>query len=149
MTSRLAAFARLSAFVFAGAIILSACSGDSPPAELETPAGDGSSGVTIERLLNAARTPEEWLTYGGTYDEQRYARLSGVNKDNVADLGVAWTYDLATSRGVESTPIIHDGIMYVTGAWSIVYALDAKTGQSRLWRTDRTNRLHITGNDSR
>ena len=48
------------------------------------------------------------------------------------DLGVAWTYDLETSRGVEATPIVVDGVMYVTSAWSIVYALDAKTGKE-LW----------------
>lgn len=91
--------------------------------------------VTAERLLNAAETPQEWLTYGGTYDEQRFARLSQIKTDNVADLGIAWTYDLATSRGVEATPIISNGVMYVTGAWSIVYALDAKTGKE-LWVYD-------------
>ena len=99
-----------------------------------TQAGDGA-GVTTERLLNAEKTPQEWLTYGGTYDEQRYARLSQIDKKNAGELGIAWTYDLATSRGVEATPIIVDGVMYLTGAWSIVYALDAKTGKE-LWVYD-------------
>ena len=88
--------------------------------------------VDAQRLLNAAATPEEWLTYGGTYDEQRHSRLTQINVDNVSGLGVAWTYDLATERGVESTPIVVDGVMYVTSAWSVVYALDAKTGRE-LW----------------
>ena len=88
--------------------------------------------VDAQRLLNAAATPEEWLTYGGTYDEQRHSRLTQINIDNVSELGVAWTYDLATERGVESTPIVVDGVMYVTSAWSVVYALDAKTGRE-LW----------------
>jgi len=88
--------------------------------------------VDSQRLLNAAATPEEWLTYGGTYDEQRHSALEQINTDNVAQLGVAWTYDLATERGVESTPIVVDGVMYVTSAWSVVYALDAKTGKE-LW----------------
>lgn len=91
--------------------------------------------VTDARLLNAAQTPEEWLSYGGTYDEQRHARLTGITKENISDLGVAWTYDLATGRGVESTPIVVDGVMYVTSAWSIVYALDARTGEE-LWVYD-------------
>lgn len=73
----------------------------------------------------------EWLTYGGTYDEQRHSKLTAISKENVGELGVAWTYDLATNRGVESTPIVVDGVMYVTSAWSVVYALDAKTGAEK------------------
>ena len=91
--------------------------------------------VDAQRLLNASQTPEEWLTYGGTYDEQRHSALKQINTNNVDQLGVAWTYDLATERGVESTPIVVDGVMYVTSAWSVVYALDAKTGQE-LWVYD-------------
>ncbi len=92
-------------------------------------------GVTDAALSAAVSNPETWLTYGGDYKEQRHSRLSGITKDNIADMGVAWTYDLSTGRGVESTPIIHDGIMYVTGAWSIVHALDAKTGEE-IWTYD-------------
>lgn len=91
--------------------------------------------VDADRLLNAAATPEEWLTYGGTYDEQRHSRLKQINTGNVNQLGVAWTYDLATARGVESTPIVVDGVMYVTSAWSVVHALDARTGEE-LWVYD-------------
>jgi PQQ-dependent dehydrogenase (methanol/ethanol family) len=87
--------------------------------------------VDDARILTAS-AKEEWLTYGGTYDEQRHSTLSQINRANVSDLGVAWTYDLATNRGVESTPIVVDGVMYVTSAWSVVYALDAKTGEE-LW----------------
>ncbi|WP_290482567.1 PQQ-binding-like beta-propeller repeat protein, partial [Hyphomonas sp. UBA3601] len=85
--------------------------------------------------ISTASAADEWLTYGGTYDEQRHSSLIDVNKETVADLGVAWTYDLATNRGVESTPIVVDGVMYVTSAWSLVYALDAKTGEE-LWVYD-------------
>lgn len=92
------------------------------------------SPVTTERIKNAS-AKEEWLTYGGTYDEQRHSKLTSVNTENVSELGVAWTYDLKTNRGVESTPIVVNGIMYVTSAWSLVYALDAKTGEE-LWTYD-------------
>lgn len=88
--------------------------------------------INSGHIANAAATPEVWLSYGGTYDEQRFSRLKQINQDNVKNLGVAWTYDLQTSRGVEATPIVLDGVMYVTGSWSIVYALDAKTGEE-LW----------------
>lgn len=90
--------------------------------------------VTTERI-KATSAQEEWLTHGGTYSEQRHSTLSSVNTDNVNKLGVAWTYDLKTNRGVESTPIVVDGVMYVTSAWSVVYALDAVTGKE-LWVYD-------------
>ena len=93
------------------------------------------SGVTGADISNAANTPESWLTYGGDYKEQRHSRLAKITKNNVADLGVAWTFDLSTGRGVESTPIVHDGVMYVTSAWSIVHALDAVTGEE-IWTYD-------------
>lgn len=99
------------------------------------PASAPFAALDDARLRNAAATPEEWLTHGGTYDEQRYARLDAINTGNVGDLGVAWTYDLATARGVESTPIVVDGVMYVTSAWSVVYALNARTGEE-LWVHD-------------
>ncbi|MEP0203158.1 MAG: PQQ-dependent dehydrogenase, methanol/ethanol family [Halioglobus sp.] len=90
--------------------------------------------VTTDRIKSAS-AQEEWLTHGGTYDEQRHSKLASINTDNVNNLGVAWTYDLKTNRGVESTPIVVDGVMYVTSAWSLVYALDAKTGKE-LWTYD-------------
>ncbi|MEH6556321.1 MAG: PQQ-dependent dehydrogenase, methanol/ethanol family [Oceanicoccus sp.] len=90
--------------------------------------------VTTDRIKQTS-AQEEWLTHGGTYDEQRHSSLTAVNTANVDQLGVAWTYDLKTNRGVESTPIVVDGVMYVTSAWSLVYALDAKTGEE-LWAYD-------------
>ena len=74
----------------------------------------------------------EWLSYGGNYDEQRHSSLDSVNTETVSDLGVTWTFDLKTNRGVESTPVVVDGVMFATSAWSVVYALDAKTGEE-LW----------------
>jgi quinohemoprotein ethanol dehydrogenase len=110
------------------ALVVGSCS-----AEKNT--GSIAAGVDTARISNAINAPQEWLTYGGTYDEQRYSRLNRIDAGNVDKLGVAWSYDLKTSRGVESTPIVVDGVMYVTGAWSIVYALDAKTGRE-LWVYD-------------
>ena len=118
-----------------GSAWLTAC-GVQNDAPVESPAPEAKfADITDSRLLNAAATPEEWLSYGGTYDEQRHSLLTDITIENVAELGVAWTYDLATSRGVESTPIVVDGVMYVTSAWSVVYALDARTGEE-LWVYD-------------
>jgi PQQ-dependent dehydrogenase (methanol/ethanol family) len=128
----------LAALVAASIFALSACSGTQDP---ETPPIDADSetaafaDVTDDRLNNAEATPTEWLSYGFDREETRHSPLAGITTTNVADLGVAWTYDLATSRGVESTPIVIDGTMYVTSAWSVVYALDAKTGEE-LWTYD-------------
>ena len=77
----------------------------------------------------------EWLTYGGTTDEQRHSLLTKINKDTLKELGVAWTYDLKTGRGIETTPIVADGVMYATSSWSVLHALDAKTGKE-LWVYD-------------
>ena len=125
--------------VGAAALVLSACGGGDTPepptnaasAGSETPQQETFAAVDTARIKTAS-AGAEWLTYGGTYDEQRHSSLTSINKETVSDLGVAWTYDLATNRGVESTPIVVDGVMYVTSAWSVVYALDAKTGEE-LW----------------
>jgi PQQ-dependent dehydrogenase (methanol/ethanol family) len=63
------------------------------------------------------------------------ARSTRSTRGNVGELGLAWYYDLGTTRGVEATPLVVDGVMYTTSAWSIVYALDAKTGRE-IWVYD-------------
>ena len=94
-----------------------------------------TGGVTVERLANAASEPSNWLSHGRTYDEQRFSPLDSISKENVGELGLAWYFDVPTSRGMEATPIVVDGRMFVTGSWSVVYALDAATGKE-LWRYD-------------
>ena len=91
--------------------------------------------VDNARLLNAENEPGSWLTHGGTYEEQRYARLDRVNRANVGTLGLAWMHEFDTHRGQEATPIVADGVLYTTTAWSKIYAFDAKTGEL-LWEHD-------------
>ncbi len=91
--------------------------------------------VDAARLTNADKDPGDWMSHGRTYAEQRYSPLDKINAANVNTLGLAWSFQLATNRGVETTPIVVDGTMYVTSAWSLVYALDAKTGKL-LWQYD-------------
>jgi len=117
--------------IFIFGLLLSGCSEPSSKEIAEAPPAPIFAAVDDARILTASGD-EEWLTYGGTYDEQRHSTLDHINRETVSDLGVAWTYDLATNRGVESTPIVVDGVMYVTSAWSVVYALDARTGEE-LW----------------
>ncbi|MBX5459769.1 MAG: PQQ-dependent dehydrogenase, methanol/ethanol family [Steroidobacteraceae bacterium] len=91
--------------------------------------------VDDERLRNAEEEPENWLSYGGGYSEQRYSQLAQINIGTVSRLAPAWSFDFDTYRGQESTPLVVDGVMYVTSAWSKVYALDARTG-AMLWSYD-------------
>ena len=77
----------------------------------------------------------EWLSYGRDYAEQRYSPLTLINEYNVDQLGLAWYADMDTARGQEATPLVHDGVLYVSTAWSMVKAYDAKTGKP-LWAFD-------------
>ncbi len=91
--------------------------------------------VNTERLISADATPEDWLSYGKNYNEDRFSPLDQITKSNIDSLGLAWSINLGTKRGIEATPIVVDGIMYVTGPWSIVYAIDARKGEL-LWTYD-------------
>src|SRR5215813_1638940 len=82
-----------------------------------------------DRDLRGAGTRNDWLTTGRDYAETHYSSLSDINTSNVARLGLEWSLDMETKRGLEATPIVVNGVMYVTGAWSVVYAVDAATGK--------------------
>jgi len=86
-------------------------------------------------LMNNNESAGNWLTYGGDYDEDRYSALDQINKENIGELSLAWSIDLGTKRGIEATPIVVDGIMYLTGPWSVVYAVDARKGEL-IWEYD-------------
>lgn len=87
------------------------------------------------RLENTEKEPDQWLTYGGSLQEQRFSRLDQINTDNVDQLGLAWYADYDTNLQQEGTPLYIDGVIYVSTAWSKLYAFDAKTGE-QLWQYD-------------
>jgi quinohemoprotein ethanol dehydrogenase len=89
--------------------------------------------VTGERI--AANEAQNWLSHGRGYDEKRYSPLRQINADNISQLRLAWFQDLPTKRGQEATPIVVDGMMFTTSAWSHVQAFDAATGRP-LWTFD-------------
>jgi quinohemoprotein ethanol dehydrogenase len=94
-----------------------------------------SSANAVDTATIAEQAPENWLSYGKDYREQRFSELSAINDSNVSALGLSWSFDTDYRRGLEATPIVVDGVMYVTGNWNIVYALNAVTGEL-LWRYD-------------
>ncbi len=94
-----------------------------------------SKNIDDRALRQADARAGEWITHGRTYSEARYSPLKRINSTNAQKLGLAWSFDTQTNRGLEATPIVVDGVMYTTGSWSVVYALDAKTGR-QLWKYD-------------
>lgn len=95
----------------------------------------GSAALTDAHMVHAAEEPESWLVNGGTYYGQYYSTLDQINQSNVSRLAPAWYFEFDTTRGQESEPLVVDGVMYVSTAWSKLYALDARTGK-QLWFYD-------------
>lgn len=111
------------------------------PGPVATPSAEAMAAfaqtATIDdaKLVNADKDSGNWLTHGRTYSEQRYSPLDEINDTNVSGLKPAWTFYTGLTRGHEATPIAVDGVLFFTGSWSVVYALDARNG-SLLWRFD-------------
>ena len=89
--------------------------------------------VTSERLLGAAAEPHNWLTYSGTYASQRYTTLAEIRPSNVADLELKWVFQAQSLESFETTPLVVDGVMYLTEAPNTALALDARLGRP-FWR---------------
>jgi len=94
-----------------------------------------AANVTNERLLNAVTEPGQWMMVGGTYEETHYSPLSEINRNNIGELGLGWYADYDTNLSQQGTPLYVDGVVYVSTAWSKVYAFDARTG-AQLWQYD-------------
>ena len=109
----------------AAALLAGACANTEPQA----------GNVTEARLLAAEDDPDNWLSHGRTYAEQRFSPLSDIDEGNVGELSLAWAVELDTNRGQEATPVVVDGVMYLTTAWSKVMAVNAATG-AVLWTFD-------------
>ncbi len=96
----------------------------------------GRAGVIGDSELRGAdHDAGNWLMYGRTYDDHRFSPLNQINEQSIGKLGLAWSHEFGTSRGLEATPLVEDGILYTSGNWSVVYAIDAKTGKVR-WTFD-------------
>src|ERR1700736_1364465 len=100
--------------------------------------------VTYDRLLNAARESRNWLTYSGSYASQRHSLLTQITPDNVRNLGLKWLYQGATQGAWQSTPLVVDGIMYLTQRPNDVVALDARTGRVFwMYRYNNANEIGV------
>ena len=123
---------RFGSAMLAGAALLALAS----CSQKETSAAPLTAATVDDAALkDADKRPGVWLSYGRDYSEQHYSPLKQITAANVTDVGLAWWAELDANRGMEAVPVVVDGAMYVTSAWSIVYAFDAKTGQ-RKWTYD-------------
>jgi quinohemoprotein ethanol dehydrogenase len=95
--------------------------------------GSGAANVTAARMAKAASEPAQWMTYGGTYSEQRFSQLKKLDSDNVKSLGLQWYGDYETNQNQHGSPLYVDGVIYVSTARNVVHAFDAKTGK-QLWK---------------
>ncbi len=127
---QLAELVMLSGFL----VILWSCSA---PRGDEAVAGnpDAIGKVEAADILAAESNNSDWLTHGRTYAEQRYSPLAQINRETVSGLKLDWFADLDTARGQEATPLVIDGRIYITTAWSLVKAYDARTGEP-VWEYD-------------
>ncbi len=100
------------------------------------PGADQQQGaINAQRLAQAGKDSANWLSTGRDYSEERFSPLGQINADNIGMLGLAWSHEFDTNRGQEATPLVADGVLYTTTAWSKAYAFDAATGKL-LWSYD-------------
>ena len=120
-------------------LLLASCSPSLVETETASPVETGQEAgprkIGMSDLAAADENTTDWLSHGRTWSEQRYSPLDKINVENVGDLKLAWYADLDTARGQEATPLVIDGKMYITTAWSKVKAYDAVTGEE-LWAYD-------------
>src|SRR5712672_2611682 len=92
-----------------------------------------ASAIDPARLQAAEQTPNDWLSYHGGYKSYHYSALDQINASNVKNLEVAWIHMPGRStRGLQSMPLVADGVLYYSGSYSRVFALDGATGKV-LW----------------
>ena len=115
-------------------LAIGGCS-SSPETAAARAAAAGPAAVNAARLTGADSEPGQWMSHGRTYSEQRFSPLDRINRDTVGKLGLSWFADFDTRRGQEATPIVVDGVLYVSTAWSKVNAYDATSGKP-LWTYD-------------
>jgi quinohemoprotein ethanol dehydrogenase len=120
-------------------VLILAAAGCRPHASATAPAptpAPSRKAAAVDAARLAEVNPDQWLTAGRDANGTYYSPLDGINAGNVGRLGFAWDYRLATNhRGLEATPLVVDGVMYASGNFGRVYALDAATG-GELWTYD-------------
>ena len=138
MTKSMLVSVKLTALTVLFSLLMSSCSQSDDESINSDSISLGSTEIGLiddERIMSAESEPGNWLAYGRTFEEQRFSPLKQINKDTVSELGLAWYKDMGTNRAQEATPIVVDGIMFLTSSWSKVFAIDAISGET-IWSFD-------------
>ena len=96
----------------------------------------GPPQVTPKDLLDGLKDPTKWLTYSGTYDGHRHSPLTQITPENVHQLTPQWTFQTGVLGSFQATPIVIDGVIYITGFNNNAWAIDARSGR-QIWRYRR------------
>ena len=130
-------FIVLSCLLMLTTFLIFSCQSDGGKAEKGSASHINSitSAINDNSLLNADANQGDWLSYGRNYQEDRYSALDQIDKSNVAQLDLAWAKELGVTKGLQATPIIVDGIMFFSGPFNQVWAMDARTGE-QIWHLD-------------
>ena len=113
-------------------LVIGGCQSKAPVPVAAPVARPTPGAIDAARLAQAANEPDQWLATGRDAGGTYFSPLADINVENVAKLGFAWEYKLGTRRGLEATPVVVDGVLYTSGVFGRVYALDAATGKE-LW----------------
>lgn len=116
------------------AVLILGCSQKQPGPGVASVAR-AAADVDAARLSEAASDAANWMSHGRTYAEERFSPLRAIHEGNVRELGLAWYFEFDSQVGTEATPLVVDGVMYTTGTWNVLHALDAATGEE-IWRYD-------------
>ena len=127
--------------LLAGVLSLTACERPQAPDAAE-PAGPGAGQVTESRVLAEADSGDNWLVNGGRFSGEHFSPQSRISEENIGELGLAWATDIPSPIGLSAEPLVIDGVVYLTGIRSVVYALDAASG-ALLWQFDPQVRLDM------
>jgi alcohol dehydrogenase (cytochrome c) len=96
----------------------------------------GTPLITSQDLLDGLKDPTRWLTYGGDYSSHRHSPLTQITPENVNQLTAQWTFQTGTTGSFQTTPLVVDGVLYVTGYNNNAWAVDARSGR-QIWRYRR------------
>lgn len=121
----------LIASLIAATVSIAACDSEAPASNGRTTVSTKAGHLDTARLMAADAEPSQWFTSGRDWRGTYYSPLQRIDASNVSKLGFAWDYKLGTRRGLQATPIVVDGVMYIVGNWGRVYALEAATGKER------------------
>ena len=93
--------------------------------------------ISNKDLLDGLANPSRWLTHSGDYTGQRFSPLTQITPANVGQLAAQWTFQTGVVNKFEATPIVIDGVLYVTGSLNHAWAIDGRTGR-QIWHYQRT-----------